>query len=480
MRLTDLPRTTSFRLALLFLVLFGAASLVLFAFLFGQTNGYLVSMTDNWLNREQVGFAQLDQQAFLERLAAHVTSDPGAERPFTLFNSTGHQAAGTPLPLPIAELANAPLGRPFEFTLTQNGAQLRYRGLARRMPSGDLLLIAENMADARHFDEILIHALVWGGLVTCLLGLVGAAIAGVDAVRRIDAVTHATQRIISGDLSQRLPTHGRSGDLDRLIHVINGMLEEIERLMQEVKGVCDSIAHDLRTPLTRLLGGLERTRRRATSPEDYAEAVDDAIVETRGLLRTFTAMLRISEVESGARRAGFTSVDLAQVVTDAVEFYEPMAEEKGIKLQLESADGAAVMPGDPSLLFEAVGNLVDNAIKFTPSGGGVAVRVFAEAGRLGIEVSDTGPGIPREERESVSRRFYRAEESRNTPGTGLGLALVAAVARLHGMDLVIADANPGCRITLARLTESDGFTAMPDQTARGKVPTRVNGYLSNA
>src|SRR5271165_5958758 len=180
MRLTDLPRTTSFRLALLFLVLFATASLGLFAFLFTQTNGYLVRMTDNWLNREQVGFAQLDQPAFLERLAAHAIADPASERPFTLYDAAGRRIGGTPLDLPTTELANVPLGQPFEFTLTQDGKHDRYRGQARRTPSGDLLLIAENMADARRFDEILINVLTWGGLVTCLLGLAGAAVAGVD------------------------------------------------------------------------------------------------------------------------------------------------------------------------------------------------------------------------------------------------------------------------------------------------------------
>jgi signal transduction histidine kinase len=158
-----------------------------------------------------------------------------------------------------------------------------------------------------------------------LLGLAGAAVVGADAVRRIDGVTRATQRIVNGDLSERLPTRNRSDDFDRLINVINGMLGELERLMQEVKGVCDNIAHDLRTPLTRLLAGLERTRRRAGSEEEYAAAVDEAIVETRDLLQTFAALLRISEVESGARRAGFTDTDLSEVLADAVELYEPRA-----------------------------------------------------------------------------------------------------------------------------------------------------------
>jgi signal transduction histidine kinase len=246
--------------------------------------------------------------------------------------------------------------------------------------------------------------------------------------------------------------HGRTGDLDRLVHVINGMLDEIERLIQEVKGVCDSIAHDLRTPLTRLLAGLERARRRARSTEDFATAIEDASVETRAVLRTFSAMLRISEVESGARRAGFTSVDLAQVVTDVAEFYEPLADERGISLVWQPDGMTATLPGDPSLLFEAVGNLIDNAIKFTPSGGHIEVGILSDPRCIGVEVSDTGPGIPSEERDAVSRRFYRLEQSRNAPGTGLGLALVSAVARLHGMDLVITDANPGCRITLVRTT----------------------------
>jgi signal transduction histidine kinase len=458
-RLADLPRTTSFRLALLFLLLFGAASLLLFGFLYRETNGYLTGMLDNWLYREQNGFAEMEQRSFLDRIRAHVMADPGWERPFSLFDPTGRLIAGTPLELSPTFLPNAPLDRPFEFTLRQNGRDLHFRGMLRRVLSGELLLIAQGTGDAIRFNEVLIHALLLGGLATGLLGLAGAAITGADAVRRIDAVTTATRRIVNGDLSQRLPSKGGSSDLDRLVQVINGMLEEIEHLMQEVKGVCDNIAHDLRTPLTRLLAGLERAHRRAQTSEEYAAAVEDAIIETKALLRTFAAMLRISEVESGARRAGFSSVELEHVVADAVEFYVPMAEDKRITLEFQPLATATVMRGDSSLLFEAVANLVDNAIKFTPSGGRVLVRTFAELGRLGVEISDNGPGIPDEERESVSRRFYRTEESRNAPGTGLGLALVAAVARLHDMELVIADARPGCRISLVRSVASTGEQA---------------------
>jgi signal transduction histidine kinase len=170
----------------------------------------------------------------------------------------------------------------------------------------------------------------------------------------------------------------------------------------------------------------------------------------RALLKTFAAMLRIAEVESGARRAGFADLDLSEVGTDVVEFYAPIAEQKGIALSL-ACEAAVVMHGDPSLLFEAVGNLVDNALKFTPPGGRVDVRTFADRDGTGIEVSDSGPGIPADQRQAVLRRFYRTEQSRHTPGSGLGLALVAGVAGLHGMTIAITDANPGCRIALIGL-----------------------------
>jgi signal transduction histidine kinase len=238
-----------------------------------------------------------------------------------------------------------------------------------------------------------------------------------------------------------------------LVRVVNRMLDEIERLMNEVKGVTEDIAHDLRTPLTRLLAGLERVRRRDATADEYVAAVDEAIVETKGILATFNALLRIAEIEAGARRAGFETLDLAMVATDVAELYEPVAESKGIVLRLENDAGEACkteMAGDPSLLFGAIGNLVDNAIKYTPPGGRIVLRTLCRRDRLGIQVTDTGPGIPEAERAAALRRFHRVEKCRSTPGSGLGLSLVAAVAKLHGLDLAIEDAQPGCRVTLWR------------------------------
>jgi signal transduction histidine kinase len=449
-RLLELPRTTSFQLALRFLVLFGAASFGLFAFLYWQTADYVTDRVDDWLRREQTYFRVSDRGDLQQRLAAYMIADPTLERPLTLFDATGNRLAGTVLNVTAGDLISLPRDALSDFVIHQDGRTITLRGLVRQRPSGDLLLAARDMADARSFDHILVGAFIWGGVFTALLGLAGAAIVGANAVRRIDGITLATRRIVSGDLSERLPTHGGRDDFDRLALVINDMLSELERLMQEVKGVCDNIAHDLRTPLTRLLAGLERTRRRAGPVEEHAIAIDEAIVEMRGILQTFAALLRISEVESGARRAGFTDTDLAEVLADAVELYEPMAEAKGIRLWLAPQESHPIIRGDPNLLFEVVGNLVDNALKFTKPGGCLIVRCIVDSRTIGFEVEDNGPGIPAAERDAVQRRFYRTESSRHTSGSGLGLALVAAVARLHGMDLTIADANPGCRVTVTR------------------------------
>jgi signal transduction histidine kinase len=424
------------------------ASLLLFGFMYWQTCGYISSAIDEWLARESSTRAVASAPELADMLNARAAADPDGRRPFALFKADGSWLAGNEATLPPTPM---PMDEPFRFTLQRGGEAAPFRGMTHRLPSGEILLVARDMRDINQFRELLLGAMASGGVVVLLLGLAGAVIAGAGALGRIDGVARAIERIVNGDLSQRLPSRGTAGDLDRLIHVVNRMLDEIERLMHEVKGVTEDIAHDLRTPLTRLLAGLERVRRRGTSAAEYETTIDEAIVETKDILATFSALLRIAEVESGARRAGFTSLDLDTVAADVAELYEPVAEGKGISLSLEREGGArAEIAGDPSLLFEAISNLVDNAIKYSPQGSRLTLRVLAASDRLGIEVSDTGPGIPAAERDAVLRRFHRVEKCRSTPGCGLGLSLVAAVARLHDLHLAIEDARPGCRVTLWR------------------------------
>ncbi|MCB8876058.1 sensor histidine kinase [Acidisoma silvae] len=452
MRLVDLPRTSSFRLALVFLALFGIAASILFGFLYIRTQDYLIQSVDSWLAREAPGNYASPVPAIIARFNAHAQGDTDMDRAFTLYSADGTYLAGEALPLPN------PVPRfdqPFNFRVPGGQhTRMRFRGLAHRLESGDIILVAQNMYDTREFDEDFVGTALWGSVIAAALGLLGAVIMGAGTVRRFDDVALAIQRIVGGDLSKRLPTQGTSGDLDRLGHVVNGMLDDIERLMYDVKGVCDGIAHDLRTPLTRILAGLERAQRRARTTDDYAAAIEDAIVETQGVLRTFSALLRIAEIEDGPRRAGFETVDVETIARDVVEFYEPLAEQKDLRMSF-SCEGSAPyrMKGDPSLLFEAISNLVDNAIKFTPEAGFIAITVMDRAEGLTIRVADSGCGIAVADREAVQRRFHRTEKSRHMPGNGLGLSLVAAVARLHDMTVQIeslsaADDASGTIVTL--------------------------------
>lgn len=452
-RLRDLRRAASFRIALLFMCLYGVIAALLFAFLYWQISGYAIARIDEWLPRGRNAMLRGDMAALRARVAEHVRYDPENDRPFALFDREGRRLAGTfmgPMPSPVVD------GRPYTVKVDEPWRQhVRARSLragAYLMPESQVLVVSQDLAEIGAFNLLLLKALGTAAVVAMLMGLAGAVLIGRRAMARLDAITDAIESIVSGDLSQRLPA-GRAGDagddLDRLVNVVNGMLGDIERLMHEVKGACDNIAHDLRTPLARLLAGLERAQRRAGSAAQYQEAIEAAIGETLSLLTVFNAMLRISEVEDGARRAGFTDIDLAAIADDAVEFYAPSADEKQVTLDyVRSGDLSIPMRGDASLLFEAIGNLIDNAIKFTPDGGRIAVALARADGGVRLDVRDTGPGIDPQEYEAVFLRFHRSESSRHLPGNGLGLSLVAAVARLHGMQVAVLDSDAGCHIVL--------------------------------
>lgn len=448
MRLTELRRTTGFRLATLFLALFGIVSALLFTYLYVEITGFELERIDDWLQREQAELIREATPDLITRFQHQSQYDALRQRPFGLFNASGDRlAGGYPGDRPTIPHFDAP----FSLRLAGMPGNPPARCIATRMANAQTALLCQNTRELDHFDEELVHVLISVAILTMVLGLVGAVMVGAGAMRRLDAVTVSIQQIVAGDLSQRLPVHSTRDDLDRLVGVVNGMLDEIERLMHEVKGVCDAIAHDLRTPLTRLIAGLERAQRRASSEAEFRAAIEETIDEAGGILRTFNALLRISEIESGLRRAHFVSVDLSTLAADVFEYYEPAAEEKQVALELRlDAHGPCLIDGDPGLLFEALANLVENAIKFAPTDGHVALTVYRDAGHFGVAVRDDGPGIPPEERDAVLRRFYRSETSRHTPGSGLGLSLVQAVASMHGMTIRFGDTPRGCDIALSK------------------------------
>jgi signal transduction histidine kinase len=447
-RLTDLHRTTSFRLATLFLAMFGVVSLLLFAYLYVEITGFEIERVDDWLLRERAALVREGADELVASFNHQSQFDPRHQRPFALFDAHGKHIAGG---FPGDQPALPYFDRPFSTRLELPERNVPARCIATRIPDGRTALLCQNTRELDHFDEELLHALLSAGVLMLFTGLIGAAIVGVGAVRRLDAVTQSIEEIVAGNLARRLPVHAKQDDIDRLVRVVNSMLDEIERLMQEVKGVCDAIAHDLRTPLTRLMAGLERAQRRATSEDEYRAATEDAIAELGGILRTFSALLRISEIESNARHGNFVTVDLATVADDVIEFYEPIAEEKRIVLDYRrTANGPIELQGDRNLLFEGIANLLENAIKFAPEEGHVSLDLFHNAAAFGITITDDGPGIAPDERQAVLRRFYRGEASRHTPGNGLGLSLTHAVAGMHEMSIRFNDVPTGCSVTLLR------------------------------
>jgi signal transduction histidine kinase len=266
-------------------------------------------------------------------------------------------------------------------------------------------------------------------------------------LRRIEMISRTARDIMAGDFSRRIPVRGTGDEFDHLVTSLNAMLERNEAAMESVRQVSNAIAHDLRTPLTRLRHQLELAKRRARSEQEWRRAAQKCISEMDAILETFGALLRIAQIESGMPVRRFTMVDLSEVLRTVVELYHPMAEEKEQLLTAEIAARLTVR-GDRELLTQMLANVVENAMKHSPKGASVAVATIESPGSIIVEVSDSGPGIPAEERSSVFQRFYRLERSRSTPGSGLGLSLVGAIAALHQIGIELTDSGPGLRFTL--------------------------------
>ena len=318
---------------------------------------------------------------------------------------------------------------------------------SKQLPGGEHVLVARHYADVLNSTKLVAGALTRSMVATILLGTIGGTIVAALSLQRVDRINITLRRIMSGDLTERIDIDSSTGDYLRLSESVNQMLDRIETLMTGVRQVSDNIAHDLRTPLTRLRNKLSNLHENCTDPGNREE-VEALIEEADGLLGTFSALLRIAQVESGNRRSGFANVDLCTLVSDVIELYEPLSAEKNQIFHTGLAKVGS-FHGDRNLLFQAVANLVDNAIKYTPEGGKVQVNLAVEKNVLRIEVADSGIGIPEEDREKVFQRFFRVEHSRSRhPGNGLGLSLVQAVVKLHDGYIDLKDNKPGLRIIL--------------------------------
>jgi signal transduction histidine kinase len=315
--------------------------------------------------------------------------------------------------------------------------------IMRRQPlaGGQELVVARNYSDMILIERVIGSVLVRSMIVTIVLGAIGGAVVAARSVRHVDIVNRAVNTLMSGDLSKRIPENNAGGDFSALVVNFNRMLDRIQALMEGMRQVSDNIAHDLRTPLTRLRNNLAELQSSVgAANQDTVQALLD---EADNLLATFSALLRIAQVESGHRSSGFTEVDLQVILRDVVDLYEPLAADKQIGIDVE-LPAPLPLSGDRDLLFQAFANVLDNAIKYTPEGGSIRVRAAVEDACACVDISDSGMGIPAADCGTVFRRLYRVEASRGEqPGNGLGLSLVQAVVNLHRGNIALADNRPG-------------------------------------
>ncbi|WP_321937524.1 HAMP domain-containing sensor histidine kinase [Paraburkholderia sp. J8-2] len=442
-------QSSSSRFIAAYATLFSVAVMLLLAFIGVSTTQTMERSTDliiEWQLNYFDAFPPGEIEGVISDRLAHEHQHTAF---YGLFDRNGKAVAGDVGGLPKI-LPSDRTGATFEHTLSIDARQTSpvVRAMVLRRPDGQILLVAHDLTHILSIQRRTNNALIVVGGICLLAGALFAWLLHRRQRVRIREIQMVTRKIAEGDLSERLPVKGRD-ELDMLADLVNHMLGEVERLMGEVKGACDGIAHDLRTPLGHVRAKLSHIADRAAryGDVDLDQRILDVRRETDHLLDRFRAMMRISEIGTLSRRGGFEDVALGELLDDIEELFEPLAESCSLTLSIRSG-AHDVVHGDRALLFEALSNLVDNAIKFTPAGGKVEISLASGADGPRLEVSDTGVGIPRGERSAVLQRFFRSEHTQHVPGSGLGLSIVAAVVNLHGYSLRIEDAQPGTRISI--------------------------------
>ena len=448
MRHLQFIQSNTFRWASVVAGVFAAFIIALFGFIYWQIDGYLVARSDRMI-ATQIGYiGSLPPPRLLEAIQDHLRQDSRGVQFAGLFGADGHGIAGNLERLPTGLDIDAPVqtARIARMDQPDRGDQV-VRAIGRRLQNGDVLVIGRNVDETREISRVVGQALALGLLPAFCLCLLAGAWLSVRAQKRVEEVNQRVQRIIAGDLHERLPCRKVDEPFSKLAVIVNGMLDEMEAMINALAGVGNDIAHDLRTPLTRARLALERGRTNAGTLEQLQAVTDKAISGIDQSLTIITALLRLAEIENSRRSAGFGDVALHEMLREVCDIYEPIAENKNVALQVGIKQEINVR-GDRDLLIEAVANLVDNAIKFTPEGGKVDIDLLGGENKGIVRITDTGCGITEDERDAVLRRFYRSDKIRNTPGVGLGLNLVAAIVRLHGFRLTIHP-GPGCRVEIA-------------------------------
>ncbi|MBC7953972.1 MAG: HAMP domain-containing histidine kinase [Rhodospirillaceae bacterium] len=449
--LPPLLRATTFRLALSYLGIFTVSAMALLALVSWSTSVFIDWQVQETVEAEATGLSEQYRERHIQGLAEVIgnraSQDMERRAVYLLLAPDGKRIAGNLFGWPDEPGDASGWVR---FTIERmDDAHFATEVLARTyvLPEEYKLLVGRSMHDARRVKSAINRALGWGLALTVLLGIIGGYFTSRHMLTRVEAMSRTARRIVGGDMTSRMKLTGTRDEFDQLATSFNEMMDEIERLVEGIRTVTDNIAHDLRTPLNRLRSRIDVALLTKTDTADLRRTLEETVIEADRLLATFSALLAISNAESGQRLHNFQPVNPAQLAQDVVELYEPLAEEKGIAMACH-ADSDLSLQGDRHLMFQALANLVDNAVKYTPPGGMVSVTVAATAVGIEVAVTDSGPGIPADARDKVLDRFVRLDSTRSTPGNGLGLSLVKAVARLHGATLVLGDNAPGLLVRM--------------------------------
>ena len=459
--LGKLFRTTAFKLSLAYLVVFAVGASLVLGGVAWSVNSLLNAQIGQTVEAEITGLAEQYESGGIRHLVEVIerrTGQPGSSL-YLVTNYAGQRLAGNVATLPSGVIDHPGLiETPYQ---RQNDVSPGHLALARifLLPGGFRLLVGRDLEERENLRGVMIHALFTSLIWLVLIGLLGGLFFALRVLRRVDAMNATARTIMAGDLSGRLPMAGTGDELDRLAQNLNAMLERIGELMSGLREVTDNIAHDLRTPLTRLRNRAEQALRSAETPGDYRDALDKIIEEADGLIGVFNALLMIARAEAGTGREGMVDCDAAAVLRDVIELYEPVAEEARVALDVSIEPGLMVQ-ASRELLGQALANLLDNALKYgaggslpqagqpTPERPVVSISAKRSGDRVELVVADRGPGIPDEDRGRVLERFVRLEDARSRPGSGLGLSLAAAIARLHGGGIRLDGNAPGLRVSL--------------------------------
>ncbi len=461
MRLPRLFRTTPFRLTLLFLALFAAAASAFLAYIYLATAGEATRRTDQNITREMRSLVAAYDRAGVDAVNQSLIERASSERPFLylLMKPDGTRISGSIAESPLEDAQGVPSRA--SFSVTDYDAQGRLvkhpaRGFQERLSGGEILFVGADVSEDQAYVVKIVRALWGAGALVIVLGLAGGLLVSRNVSRSMGALNDVVTAVRNGDFGARAQVRGTRDEFDELSEGINEMLDRLERSMAGHRHAGDAIAHDLRSPLTRLRARLEAAYLDVEAGKGNAEeALAQALEDTDGVLKTFGAVLSIARLQAAGQAPDQVVFDPAELAADLAELYEPTCEDKGLEFDAELTKDLQVR-GNREFLAQALANLLDNAVKYTPAGGAIMLRVRRRSsGEVEYSITDTGPGVPDEDRARVVERFVRLENSRSEPGSGLGLSLVAAVAEAHGGRLELSEGpgkvgemGPGLRVAL--------------------------------